>query len=98
METTSVNTFLFALARSSIEAGILVVLVLVTQWVFQKQLTPRWRCALWLVVVARLLLVFSFSSATSIFNLLPRWTPSAPLVLAAMPVPAGEVSVSQNPV
>ena len=97
METTSVNSFLIALARSSIEAGILVMLVLVTQWVFQKQLAARWRCALWLVVVARLLLPFSFSSVTSVFNLLPRWTPPpAPPSSVATPLPA--TAASHNPV
>jgi bla regulator protein BlaR1 len=63
--------WLIALGRSSGQAGLLVLLVLVVQWLFRRQLAPRWRCALWLVVIIRLV-PFSYSSATSIFNLLPR--------------------------
>lgn len=69
---TEVSQFLVLLGRTSVEAGILVVLVLAAGWVFRGQLTPRWRCALWWLVAARLLLPFSFSSAVSVFNLLPR--------------------------
>lgn len=81
METTGIETFLVWLARTSLEAGILVVLVWAVQWLFRRRLTPRWRCALWLLVAARLVLPCSFSSETSIFNLLPsaaRIPPSHP--------------------
>ena len=64
--------FLTALVRNSASAGVLVLVVLAVQRVFQKQLSPHWRCALWLLVVVRLL-PFSFSSNASIFNLLPNW-------------------------
>ena len=46
MEPTALSHFLELLGRNSGEAGILVVLVLATQWLFRRQLTPRWRCAL----------------------------------------------------
>ena len=72
METTGVEHFLVLLGRTSLEAGILVMLVLAIQWLFHRQLTPPWRCALWLLVAVRLVLPFSFNSETSIFNLLPR--------------------------
>ena len=72
METPDVSHFLVVLGRTSTEAGVLVMLVLATQWLFRKQLTPRWRCALWLLVAVRLILPFSFTSETSVFNLLPR--------------------------
>ncbi len=78
MDTAHVSPFLAALGRSSVEAGIVVVLVLAAQWVFRRQLTPRWRCALWLLVVVRLLLPFSLRSVTSVFNLLPHWAHSEP--------------------
>ena len=73
MDATHISRFLLGLGRLSAEAGILVVLVLAAQRVFRKQLAPRWRCALWLLLVLRLALPFSFSSVTSIFNLLPDW-------------------------
>jgi beta-lactamase regulating signal transducer with metallopeptidase domain len=64
--------FLTALVRNSFAAGVLVLLVLAAQRVFRKQLAPRWHCALWLLVIARLL-PFSFSSDVSLFNFMPRW-------------------------
>jgi len=73
----SLELYLTMLGRVSLQAGVLVVLVLVVQWLFRKQLPPRWRCALWLLVVVRLLLPFSPGSAASIFNLLPTWKPTA---------------------
>lgn len=72
METPDVSHFLVLLGKTSAQAGVLVVLVLAAQWLFRKQLTPLWRCNLWLLVAARLLLPFSFSSAVSVFNLLPH--------------------------
>jgi beta-lactamase regulating signal transducer with metallopeptidase domain len=74
MQTLNLSEFLLALTRTSAQAGLLVVLVLLVQWLFRKQLNPRWRCALWLLVAARLLLPVSLSSAASLFNLLPRPT------------------------
>jgi len=71
MQTLNLSELLATLGRTSFQAGVLVLLVLFAQWLFRKQLTPRWRCALWFVVVARLLLPVSLTSATSVFNLLP---------------------------
>src|SRR5262245_35952802 len=73
METTQISRFLFDLGRLSLQAGILVLLVFAAQWAFGKRLAPRWRSALWLQVALRLMMPFSFSSVTSIFNLLPDW-------------------------
>ena len=61
--------FVETLARLSAQAGVLVLLVLLVQWVFRRQLTPHWRCALWLVVMVRLVLPVSTASRTSLFNL-----------------------------
>lgn len=90
MDTTQIKLLLNVLGRSSIEAGILVLLVCAVRWLFRKQLTPQWRCALWLLVAIRLLLPFSFSSVTSVFNLLPSWAPpssSPPLLQLPLPTP-----------
>ncbi|MGA3179276.1 MAG: M56 family metallopeptidase [Verrucomicrobiota bacterium] len=63
-----ISSFFGWLARASWQAAILTVIVLALQWVFQKQLSPRWRHALWLLVVARLALPFPPSSPISLFN------------------------------
>lgn len=55
-----------ALGRVSLQAGLLVVFVGIVQWVFRRHLPPRWRCALWLLVVARLLLPVSWKSDASL--------------------------------
>ena len=68
----SIDGLLAALAHSSAAAGVLVLLVLALQALFRPLLSPRWQCALWLIVIARLL-PFSLSSDASLFNLLPRW-------------------------
>ena len=73
MENNNLVGFLAGLGRTSLQAGVLVVVIVAVQWLFRGQLAPRWRCACWLLVVARLLLPVSFGSAASIFNLLPRW-------------------------
>ena len=58
------------LLSHSLQAGVLVLLVLGVQWLFRRQLTNRWRFALWWIVLARLLLPFGPESAVSLFNFL----------------------------
>ena len=62
------------LARLSGQAAVVVVVIMAAQAVFRKWLSPRWRCALWLLLFARMALPFSAESRVSIFNLfsLPR--------------------------
>lgn len=73
------------LARASWQAAVLVVLVLAVQWAFRRRLTPRWRCALWWLVLIRLTLPVSPGSALSIFNWI-GWR-AAPLAAQAGPAP-----------
>jgi hypothetical protein len=56
------------LLRVSWQASVLVLIVLAVQWLFQKQLSARWRYALWFLVIARLALPILPSSPVSIFN------------------------------
>ena len=76
MDATDISGFLLGLGRVSAHGGILVVLILAVQWVFRKQLAARWRCALWFLLALRLVLPFSLSSFTSIFNLVPSLPPA----------------------
>jgi len=77
MTTAAAGAWLGGLGRVSAEAGVIVLLVLLVQSVLRKQLVPRWRSALWLLVVARLILPVSFGTPFSIFNLSPRLNPPA---------------------
>lgn len=52
----------------SLRASVVIGLVLLVQWLFQKWLSPRWRYILWLVVLVRLILPVSPASPFSIFN------------------------------
>jgi bla regulator protein BlaR1 len=87
MGEINASGFLIGLGRTSVQAGVLVLLIMAAQWLFQKQLTPRWRSALWLVVVGRLLLPSSVGSAVSIFNLVPRWPQRTQAALTLTPAP-----------
>ncbi|MBK9138221.1 MAG: redoxin domain-containing protein [Verrucomicrobia bacterium] len=84
----NIQTLLEILGRSSLQAGVLVLLVLAMQWLLRHHLAPRWRAALWWVVIARLLLPFTPDSAVSVFNLLPRWGGQSPPATISQPPPS----------
>ena len=71
MNVELVSRFLEGLGRVSVQAAVLVLLVLLVQWLFRRRLTPAWRCALWLLVVGRLVLPASLPTRISVFNLVP---------------------------
>jgi len=58
------------LARASAQACVLIVLVLAAQALLRGKLAPRWRYALWLLVVFRLILPWAPESPISVYNLL----------------------------
>lgn len=68
MNNEMLEWILGRLWRVSWQAGVLVLLVLAVQWIFRARLAAKWRHALWLLVLGRLVLPVSFESATSIFN------------------------------
>ncbi len=86
MQIMEPNGVLQVLGRTSVQAGLLVVLVLGVQWLLRKQLTPRWRCALWLLVVGRLLLPVSLGSGVSVFNVFPRLASASATVPQPKPI------------
>ncbi len=67
------------LLRMSGEASVLIVLVLAAQWLCGEKLRPRWRHALWLLVLLRLALPWTIPSPLSLFNVL-----SAPAAVHAI--------------
>jgi beta-lactamase regulating signal transducer with metallopeptidase domain len=79
---------LFAwLLEASWQASVLVALVLLLQMAMRQRLNPRWHHALWLLVIARLLLPVLPESALSLFQFAP---PSPQLVTETMTEPIFE--------
>ena len=78
-----ISSFLFALESAfswlltaSWQASVLVALVLFLQSTLRSRLNPRWYHALWLLVVARLLLPALPESALSLFQFTPQPPPA----------------------
>jgi bla regulator protein BlaR1 len=69
MNVSFLSELLLQFVRASVQASVLIGLVLLLRWAFGPSLAPRWRCALWLLVVARLAWPFSLPSHVSLFNL-----------------------------
>lgn len=82
--------FLAWLWRTSWQSAILIGLLVLAQWVFRRQLTPRWRCALWWLVLLRLALPWSPPSPVSLFNWF-RGLPSLSHVTARAITPESEI-------
>src|SRR5512138_1071649 len=80
----SVRWFFPWLWQATCQASVVILLVLAVQWIFRKQLAPRWHHALWLLVVIRLLLPFSIETRVSLFNWIPH--PTAPAGVTAVAV------------
>jgi bla regulator protein blaR1 len=84
MTLESLTTALGWLLRSSWQGALLVLLILVVQAVFSKRLVPKWRYALWGLLIVRLLLVWAPPSPISVYNLA---TPELPTALYQAPAP-----------
>ena len=78
---TFINDHFSLLLKTSGQGAVLILLVLLAQWLFARQLKPRWRYALWLLVAVRLALPWTISSPASLFNVLnfssarAKWMP-----------------------
>ncbi len=87
------------LLKMSAQASILILLILVVQWCFGRRLAPRWRYALWLLVLLRLALPWTVPSPASLFNVvrLPDAAPTTPTAqLEPSPVPNVDSPVAQS--
>ncbi len=80
--------FIHWLWTCSWQASVIAVLVLLAHFCFGRWLSPRWRLALWSIVLLRLLLPATPPNAWSIFNLTPQAEPIAqPVYLQRAPAP-----------
>jgi beta-lactamase regulating signal transducer with metallopeptidase domain len=71
------RSFSGRLWEASWQATLLAAVVLVVQWILRRQLSARWRDALWLLVLARLLLPTLPHTRFSAYNWLPWNHPAA---------------------
>ena len=72
MIATDPMTWFHVLWRASWQAAVLAGLVVAVQLAFGRRIAPRWRHAMWLLVLARLALPVVPSSPVSVFNLAPQ--------------------------
>ncbi len=84
-----------AVLTASWQAAVLAVIVLATQSAMGRWLSPRWRYALWSVVVIRLMMPMAPGSALSVFNLFKSDPAPAVVVAPLPPTPTiGEITYS----
>lgn len=79
------------------QASLLALLVFAVQLAFGRRLTARWRYALWLLVLLRLVLPVLPESRTSIYNWAPERPPIGPVEIALQPDPVAASPVSVEP-
>lgn len=72
------STLFAGLWRASWQAAVLIGLIVLLLRLLRRRLTPPWRHALWLLVLARLLLPATPATSWSLFNWLPSRVVSAP--------------------
>jgi beta-lactamase regulating signal transducer with metallopeptidase domain/Tol biopolymer transport system component len=61
------------LLRSTVQASLIVCLILLLQAVFRNKLGVRWHHALWLILVVRMMLPWTPQSRLSVFNVVTWW-------------------------
>ena len=60
----------------SISASFLILIVLMLRPLAKARFAPRFRVFLWIMVIMKLLIPFSFSTSFSAYNLLPNINPT----------------------
>jgi beta-lactamase regulating signal transducer with metallopeptidase domain len=83
------------LLKMSAQASVLIVLVLAAQWLCGRRLQPRWRCALWLLVLLRLALPWTIPSRASLFNVVRLPAAAQPAPAETIPGPVFDGPASQ---
>jgi beta-lactamase regulating signal transducer with metallopeptidase domain len=70
--TYELNSCFGWLLQTTWRAAVIAVIILLAQWLLRNRLSPAWRHGLWFLLVARLLMPMTPSSAVSVFNL-AKW-------------------------
>lgn len=72
--------FLPGLFKASWQAAVIILLVLAAQCAFGRRWNPRWRHALWWLVILRLALPATIPTPVSLFNVFPHRAAAGPAV------------------
>jgi bla regulator protein BlaR1 len=76
---------------ASWHAAVVVGVVLIVRMIAWRQMPAGWRCALWSLVLARLLLVWTPQASLSLFGMFERFKPAQGVrIVSNVPVGAGE--------
>jgi bla regulator protein blaR1 len=83
------------LVATSWQAGVLAILVVLVQAIFQRILSARWRYLLWFLLVGRLLIPALPESPTSLY----RYVPASPVITtSSSAVPQVPVRIPLSPI
>ncbi|MBI4026983.1 MAG: hypothetical protein HY360_18505 [Verrucomicrobia bacterium] len=91
--------FMAWLIQTSGQTAVLILLVLFAQWLFRKQISPRWRYNLWLLVLLRMMMPALPESSLSIFNLTKAFPTAHPMLVTtspAMPRASGQTDLQST--
>ncbi len=91
-----IHAHLPVLLKMSGEASVLILLVLAAQGICGRRLAPRWRHALWLLVLLRLALPWSLPSPASLFNVVKIPAPASEL-RAEVPLETPASTIEDHP-
>ena len=61
------------LIKTTLQASVIICIVLAVKILLSKKLTPRWHYVLWMLVIARMVMPVSLQSSYSIYNLVSRF-------------------------
>jgi len=67
------DIFIQWLIANSLKGAVLIIAILLVQFIFSKQIPPKWKYLMWLLVAARLIMPSLLELDTSIFNLKNIW-------------------------
>lgn len=99
--TIALETWVGNLLTITLQAALLVPLILIVQWLLRNHLSARWRHAFWWLLVLRLLLPVTFATPVSIFNLARLDRAPMPSIVAPVrleqPTPIVEVDSTTAP-
>ena len=85
-----------SVASCSVQACALIGLILLAQFVLRNRLAPRWRHALWLILLVKLALPWTPESRWSMYNFVPSFSREARSVEAGLPLVASSQEISRD--